>query len=167
LGKSAGALTDFTVTLWFKAESLNTVAATLIGKTGDAPDNVGWQVQLRRLKGQTNAGGTDTAGGIWLRLGNSSQKVVNVRYDQPAFTVGKWHHLACTFRGDTGTAEIFVDGKQLTRQTGIAISPKDTVSELRISSETAGFKGWVDELQIWDAPLTGSQIKEIVNQEGG
>jgi hypothetical protein len=92
---------------------------------------------------------------------------VNVRYDKPAFTIGKWHHLACTFRGDTGTAEIVVDGKQLTRQTGIAISPKDTVSEFRISSEAAGFKGWVDELQIWDGVLTGSQIKELVNQEGG
>jgi len=166
LGTKAGGLPEFSVTLWFKAESL-TRPATLIGKTGDAKENVGWQILLR---GVANPAGECTNGALWFVIGNAAQrKTFNLRYDRPAFTVGqgKWHHLACTFKEDTGEAKIFVDGTMITRSSGITLSAKDLVSELKINGNAGGFKGWVDELQIWDGVLTSSQIKELVNQEGG
>ena len=164
LGATAGALENLSVTLWFKVESLDR-PMTLIGKSGEAANNVGWQISLRRLKDPASE---VTGCGIWFMLGHGSQKqMFNVRYDRPAFTVGKgkWHHLACTFNSESGTAEIYADGVMITRSSGISQSPKDSVSELKINSN--GFKGWVDELQVWDGVLTGSQIKELVNQEGG
>ena len=101
-------------------------------------------------------------------LGNPAlRKTQNLRYDRPAFTVEEWHHLACTFESNSGTAEMYVDGVQLTRATGIAQSAQDLVSELKLGDNHYGFNGCMDELQIWDAPLTASQIKELANQEGG
>lgn len=166
LGTTAGALTDFSVSLWFKAESLDR-AATLLGKSGDAKENVGWQIQLRGL---ASPAGECTNGAIWFVIGHSAQrKSFNLRYDRPAFTVGqgKWHHLACTFKAATGEAQLYVDGTMLTRASGISQSPRDVVSELKINANAGGFKGCVDELQIWDGVLTSSQIKELANQEGG
>ena len=165
-GTQAGGLTNLSVTLWFKAENLEH-AATLIGKTGAAAADIGWHISLRPLKNQTNAAGQHDRGGIWFALGNATRKPHLVRYDRPAFTVGQWHHLAVTFDHATGTAELYLDGTQLTRETGIAQSPADLVSELRLGANPGGFKGWVDDLQIWDGVLTASQIKEMVNQEGG
>ena len=164
LGTTSGCLQTLSVTLWFKVESMDR-HATLLAKTGSATENVGWQISLRKL---TNPAGEITGGGIWFMIGNGTQrKTANVRYDRPAFTIGhnKWHHLACTFNGETGTAEIFVDGTMITRSTGISQSPKDAVSELKVNA--GSFKGWLDELQIWDGVLTDSQIKELVHQEGG
>jgi acyl-CoA thioesterase-1 len=167
LGKHAGGLKDLSVTLWFKVERMDR-HISLIGKTGEATENVGWQISLRR---QTNSAGECTTGGIWFIIGNSAfssqRKTQNVRYDRPAFTVGKWHHLACTFNGDIGEAQMFVDGTMLTRAPGIALSTRDLVSELKIGANNYGFNGWLDELQIWDGVLSASQIKELVNQEGG
>lgn len=164
LGVKAGALKSFTVTLWFKAEKFER-PMTLIGKTGASTNNCGWQISLRR---PAKTEGECTTGGIWFVLGNPAlRKTQNLRYDRPAFTVGKWHHLACTFEGNSGTAELYVDGVQLTRSTGIAQSAQDLVSELKLGDNHYGFNGCVDELQIWDAPLTASQIKELANQEGG
>ena len=59
------------------------------------------------------------------------------------------------------------DYAMLTRASGISQSPRDVVSELKINANAGGFKGCVDELQIWDGVLTSSQIKELANQEGG
>ena len=164
LGTRAGALKSFSVTLWLKAERLDH-HATLIGKAGAATNNVGWQISLRR---PTQAEGAASSGGIWFMIGNPAlRKTENLRYDRPAFTVGKWQHLACTFDGESGTAEMYVDGVLLTRASGIAQSALDPVSELKISDNHYGFNGWLDELQLWDGALTGSQIKELANQEGG
>jgi acyl-CoA thioesterase-1 len=169
LGAEAGGLQNLSVTLWFKAESLNQGTETLIKKTGDAKENVGWEISLRKLKEQTDVSGATTQYGIWFRIGNSSLKMFNLRYDRPAFTAGdgKWYHLAVTFDGETRTAKIYVDGILLTRASGISESPLDLVSQLTISDDRYGFKGWLDELQIWDGVLSDSQIKELVNQEGG
>jgi acyl-CoA thioesterase-1 len=164
LGTQAGALKSFSVTLWFKAEKFER-PMTLIGKTGTGTNNVGWQISLRR---PAKTEGECTAGGIWFMIGNPAlRKTQNLRYDRPAFTVGKWHHLACTFDGASGTAEMFVDGAMLTRSSGLSPNAQDVASELKLSDSHYGFNGCLDELQIWDGPLTGSQVKELANQEGG
>ncbi len=164
LGAQAGPLKSFSVTLWFKADQFER-PMTLIGKTGASTNNAGWQISLRHSAKTEGEGAT---GGIWFMIGNpATRKTQNLRFDRPAFTVGKWHHLACTFEGESGTAEMYVDGVQLTRATGIAQSAQDPASELKLGNNRYGFSGCLDELQIWDGPLTGSQIKELANQEGG
>ena len=159
LGTTAGGLADLSVTVWLKVASLERTT-TLLSKVGEGPDNVGWQITLHPVKD------SPTAGSVWFSLGHSTdrKKVVTLRYNRAAFTVGqnKWHHLAVTFASATGTAEIYVDGVMITRATGISLSPNDLVSELKLNAN-----GWVDDLQIWDGALPASRIKELVNQEGG
>lgn len=91
----------------------------------------------------------------------NSVKVVSTQ----ALTPGQWHHLAASYDG-TGTPEavkIYVDGKLVeTQSTGgkklTATMKTDAPFRIGGRYESSGFKGQIDEIQIYDRNLTAEEI---------
>jgi len=158
LGSAEGGLKSLSVTMWVKISPFASAAAVILAKDNSHGGANGWEICFRKLEDQT-------AAGIWWRIGGSTKQ--NVRYDRAALRFDQWHHVAVTFDGETGIAEIYIDAEMITRASGIIQSTEDLVGQFRISQNQYPFKGSIDELQIWDSALDVSAIKELFNQEGG
>lgn len=73
---------------------------------------------------------------------------------------GRWHHVAATYR-KTGNISIFFDAKE--KKGDLGVGPIVNDGDLYIGSDSAGgnnFTGNMDELRIYDAPLTAAQIQK-------
>ncbi|HLJ46233.1 MAG TPA: LamG domain-containing protein, partial [Bryobacteraceae bacterium] len=79
---------------------------------------------------------------------------------------GKWHHAAGTFDG--ATVRLYIDGKQVENGTPTALKIEhnlSTTNDLFIGTYLwpgiKGFIGSIDELSIYDRPLSPSEIEQI------
>jgi len=156
LGIEPGGLKNISITMWINVASVDSAAAVVLSKN-NGQEQAGWEICLRK--------GSGTEAGIWWRIGGTN--TYNLRYDRPALRFGQWHHLAVTFEEKKGTAVLYIDGNMITRASGIAQSPCNKTGQMQISHARYPFKGCLDDLQVWDGVLTESQIKAMVNQEGG
>jgi len=90
-------------------------------------------------------------------------------------TPGVWYHIAVT-HNDNGVHEIFVNGMKVGHGTQPSSKRRETRGDSRIkSSEPAdifiggggvyksGLNGCVDEIQIWNKPLTADEIQVAMN----
>ncbi|EMQ93778.1 hypothetical protein D778_01525 [Xanthomarina gelatinilytica] len=81
----------------------------------------------------------------------------------------KWYHVAVTFNG-VNQYHMYIDGFLIQSQTGpnpannsniALIGAMDTTNNAPINF----FGGGIDEVRIWNTPLSQTQIREMMNQE--
>ncbi len=68
---------------------------------------------------------------------------------------GRWYHIAWTYDGSF--SKVFIDGKELK-----SISAPGTLSpggDVTVGHPEKGFKGFIDELKVYDRALTPAEIK--------
>jgi Leucine-rich repeat (LRR) protein len=110
---------------------------------------------------------TDTC---WaLSLNQSDGSIGFSRYDcWPWFgtnipTANQWQHIAVTFDGTT--AILYVGGREVGRSSTFSFGPKRNASVVFGDVDPVGynpFHGAIDEVRIYDTPLTASQIQDLL-----
>lgn len=80
---------------------------------------------------------------------------------------GKWTHLALTWDAEIGSA-LYVDGRQVASTRGSFEPTPLTWWPGRIGSHTPGgaypFRGWVDELRLFDRQLSPEEVAVVAEQ---
>ena len=152
---------DFSIAVWIQvpADLDNSVKTILDNRSGSAPNLHGYSMYLSYDKL-----------GIQLADGGAHGGFTNYEVSNPMGLKGTgWHHLAVTVdRTVTQGIVFYLDGNPV----GFA-NPKNrkgslvSNSPLRIGANTADspFTGWflgdMDELQIWNRPLTDTEVANI------
>jgi hypothetical protein len=79
-------------------------------------------------------------------------------------TAGQWYHIAAV--NENGTRKLYVDGAQVALS-GTPITVQNNIDALRIGSDFNGrfFDGSIDEVRIWKAARTQTDIREKMHRE--
>ena len=137
-------VTDFTVSLWVQANHTGQARhSSAIAVNDVAGDDNSFQIQT--------GGGSP---GNWELYHNNS-------YIFGAVDSTSWQHLVATFENDRVT--LYLDAIEVLNQS----VPNGTVNSIEIYKfgvNRAGntfFTGSIDDVQIWDAALTSSEVEEV------
>jgi len=77
---------------------------------------------------------------------------------------GIWHYVAFTVDTSTGLFKIYVDGKQEGSKTSTITSSIITSGTINLGGGAVPFKGWIDEVKIYNSALTSDEIKLDMNR---
>ena len=143
---------DFTMSVWFKADTINSNPASdyysLIDLRGSLGDNAPTLYMSQQA-------------GYRLYAYNGSS-VVN--YDTTP-TTGQWYHVAYVREGTTGT--IYLDGSSVASGTDNKdydlSTPAPTIGKVATSATGQYFVGAVDEFSLFDSALQDVDISAIYN----
>lgn len=140
---------NFSIEAWIKSNASNGNTQTIISK---------------RLN-------TSSPDGYDLRLVNNivsfnfNNNFINASH---AIDTNRWYHIGVTFDGTN--YKLYIDG--LLEKTGSGVNPTsnsvDCVLGAMAQNSTTPynyFNGYIDEVRIWNASLTISQIRQMMNQE--
>ena len=89
---------------------------------------------------------------------------VDVDLDPTPLSINVWHHICVTSTSTTasgGTAILYVDGVSVASGAGSALTAVAT--DILVSDGLSAFSGKVDEVAIWNAPLTAAQVSTLYN----
>ncbi len=139
-----GALNDFTLSLWFQAAELSADLRTLIGKGGGTP-SFAVLVQEGAI--------------IWIEGEDPSPILAS---SPNAIQAGQAHHLVAVSDQRAGSRRIalYLDGELLAEQADPDRVPDERESLLYIGAfnHALGFEGILDDLQVYDRPLSAEHI---------
>ncbi len=80
---------------------------------------------------------------------------------------GTWYHAVCVFDTINDTFRIYINGNQVYSASETS-DPSDEVASLCIGSYNLGadqhFSGKIDEVKIWNYPLTQEQVSGVYNE---
>ena len=140
---------NFSIEAWIKSNASNNNTQTIISK---------------RLN-------TSSPDGYDLRLVNNivsfnwNNNSINATH---AIDTNRWYHIGVTFDGTN--YKLYIDG--LLEKTGSGVNPTSNsvdcvLGAMAQNSTTPNnyFNGYIDEVRIWNASLTISQIRQMMNQE--
>ena len=139
--------------IWVR--TTDTYGALLGNKNWYSGANIGWVISQYRPD--------------WLNYA----AVGAARYDigNYAWADGNWHHVAATFDRDANLVTAYVDGTATTNAplgtTGLeSLTPTDIITTLVGSSGNGADSGFgaVDDLGMWERPLSGQEILAIFVQ---
>lgn len=111
--------------------------------------------------------GTDLTSGK-LRFWPVGSDQGGVMLSASTIPLNNWTHVAATYDAASGTARLFINGVQDSIKsiyTGQNVSPAP--GDLRLGADRSGlnpayfFRGWLDEVRIWDEPRSQSQIAAL------
>lgn len=160
---------DFTLEAWIKLEeAVSGYNSSLMAKRG-GPDQRGMNWGL-----VPTSGGNDRVyfGVTSSRFVNETVKYLDIGHKLLANT---WYHLAVSYHGASGSAEIFVNGSSIGSVTGLPTSVANNSANLTPLAEVnndAYFDGKVDEYRIWNIARTETEIAsdydhELIGNEAG
>ena len=147
---------EFSISLWFNTTVNPSVQHTMLGgiKEQGTNDSV---VAFKMLN--------DGYSKFYLR---GTDGTLHILADTVDATDGNWHHLVGTVSSSIGV--FYVDGQQVDSAT---ISNNITVDNLLIGAENNRatlspvnyFNGSIDQVRIYDAALTSSQVTQLYNEK--
>ncbi|OIQ28280.1 MAG: hypothetical protein BM564_09410 [Bacteroidetes bacterium MedPE-SWsnd-G2] len=145
----------FSVETWIKSEENNLNSQTILSKRNSKDLTTGFDLSLVDNIISFN----------WDEFNSLSSPY--------PISTERWYHLAVTFNGSE--YNLFIDGVLVNSTTGSAPTPNSSITEFilgamdQTSTEpfrpTNYYKGWIDEVRIWDVGLTANQIRIMMNQE--
>ncbi|WP_340113140.1 LamG-like jellyroll fold domain-containing protein [Maribellus mangrovi] len=142
-------LNDFTISVWVKPAALDTWA-----RIWDFGINTDYNMFLTP---KTNDGFVRFA----IKAGGSEQQIRTTK----TIPTHSWTHIAVTKSENTAT--MYIDGEVAGRNTGTTINPSDlgyTTQNYVGKSQWPDpiFKGWIDELQIYNASMSQAEIADLM-----
>lgn len=84
-------------------------------------------------------------------------------------TFGSWQHVAVTFSDATNTVVLYKNGVEAARASIFTASPLNSASELLIGRTfdvRDSFKGYIDEVRIYNRALSASEVSQLAGQGG-
>ena len=156
---------EFTVTCWVKfTNHASTAANQFILGNNNSGDQVGMMLWYdnRSSPGPANK---------QLRVvvspdvgGSSSDVYVNVTN---GITDNNWHHIAVTGSGSGGTLKMYRDGSLIGSTSGLTTTTNTSLHDMlfgAVGTTPAGFfKGYLDEVAIFDYELSSNEINNLVS----
>lgn len=106
---------------------------------------------------------SDEGDGTMTGIFTKRQYVNTSRSSWPA---GEWNHVTLTLSDQDGdfVSRLYING-QLVDTDELGVDPEGTLSNISVGAmDTSGrrpFKGAVDELAIWNRPLTGGEVRKL------
>lgn len=92
--------------------------------------------------------------------------VENGRFDllltsEKSVADGQWHHIAATW--SQFSVDLYIDGSMVARSAEFRGMQQGVLTEVRFGSGTTGsestpFNGWIDEIALWNRPLTTVEV---------
>ncbi|NTV30969.1 DUF2341 domain-containing protein [candidate division WWE3 bacterium] len=149
-----------TVSAWFNADSIASGSRTYLVTKGTT-DNYEWGLGFY---GTSNAYCEAwTAGGNnHLGAGGGEGYITGVNV-----TTGSWHNLTCVIISDV-RLDIYLDGELRYTDTTPAYSMSNGSSTVDIGRRSDGadneFDGTIDDVHIFNSPLSSDQVKNLRNQ---
>lgn len=145
----------FTLAAWFKTDTDFSVPGHIIDKGG-----IGSEIEGKNL----NFGiwiGTDER----LKFGFETSSGINVLVTSPnKYNDYKWHYLVGVFDDDLDLLKLYVDGELVSQKTTQYVPDTSGIQPVRIGANSLTpsnfFKGSLDEIRIWDRPLSAQEIKD-------
>ncbi len=139
-----------TVMGWFKADSLPSSGQL----KGIIVKNLNYELYL------------DENGNIYWWWNNASDTSRSLTSSGVTITTGSWYHVALVY-DNSGSQKIYIDGIERNSDT-FSENLKTTANTLKIGA-TAGsngryFDGQIDEVRVYNAALSASQINVAMNQ---
>ncbi|MBV1888008.1 MAG: choice-of-anchor D domain-containing protein, partial [Urechidicola sp.] len=148
---NAGDVTDlsgaFTISAWINKDSND---GSIVSKR-DSGFTAGYDFRI------------NVSGNLEMSWINSGAKTITSSITIPN---GIWHHVAVIYDGTD--AKLYIDGVEDSSITTSLITPLATSEDFRIAtgnSPTSYFEGNIDEIRIWDLPLSEDELHFIMNQE--
>jgi hypothetical protein len=154
---------SFTLETWVKQDASSTGNGMLISKRDcNKGTNLGYSLSL--VSHFPNIKWYDNSGVLIFDLTST-------------YPIGtdRWHSLSVTYDMASTTAKIYIDGIEVATSNAVSAPPSatnesllvgakfdDTDLSVKLSNE---FKGWIDEIRVWNIALTPTQIREMMNQE--
>ena len=141
---------SMTIAVWVSIKEKPAGPAWIVGKAGNLPAHYlfGYHSTPQNIRLKLDDGGTD------LKL----DSVTDI-YD------GKWHHLTAVRDRSKKQARIYVDGKlDVEAQDNTGDTTNDAVLHIGQRGDNGQFfpaGARIDELAIWDEPLTAAEIKRV------
>lgn len=152
---------SFSVQVWVKTLSDAEQGSPIIGnKKSGEDDQAGWQIFSQE-------------NGAWgLRLTDGKQQYLYQPTTRQRINDGQWHQLVINIERPKNEARMFFDGQQMAiynlGQLGDLSSPLRTVVggsdeyfEWGSAGQWTAFNGFVDEVKIWNRPVTAQEVKRL------
>jgi|GEM_PF-6178835 hypothetical protein len=155
----------------YRTESgVPTLFPTIMDKSGDANGENGWNFYLNNHF-IINEGETTSWPAYYNIHGAYKERDGAIPHN------GTWQHVCFTWDGDTGFAgtELYVNGVLLTSlayAADVGGPYNDAANSLGIGGQAAGlssqwFKGRLDNVRLYNRALSGAEVLEIYQSEGG
>ncbi|WP_053978390.1 LamG-like jellyroll fold domain-containing protein [Mangrovimonas xylaniphaga] len=142
----------FSLSVWVKPGSVSSNTQTILSKRDAGNLSTGYDLRLVN----------NTISFRWN--GNSLISPYQI-------STQRWYHIAVTYSGST--YKLYIDGIEVNSSNGTAPISNSREFIVGAMDQTTTppfkpvnyFKGWMDELRIWDVALTQDQLKLMMNQE--
>jgi len=156
-------LTTGTISGWFNSADPSTGALFSISEDNAADNN-----RMTVYTNNNTGSYLDESFSFKIKNAGIFQLIMHVRKGNAFFTDGNWHHFAVVIDGINN--KIYIDGvdQPVTFEFGNATTAAFTnitnpnsirIGDQRTSlSENTFFKGYIDELALWNRPLTAIEI---------
>ncbi len=140
---------DFSASLWISTPNVNQVWGMPFTKSNDSTAG-SWEIRLHNNQGRIEfrSKTPDTSTIHTVLLSNNN-----------------WHHIAVVKQGTNAT--IWLDGVEGPTQTNFYSTANPTINYLigarNPNSPAHFFNGLIDEVALWDRPLTSQEIQSLYN----
>ena len=149
-------LDNYTIELWMYVENGTDNLSTLIGKNNNNESS--YSLQISNVSEGTLR--------FWVFDGTGY--LANMYSSAGAFVVDEWTHVAITYDNTTQLYTMYVNGDVVASYTGISgTHASDLPIQIGrgIGSSDYLFKGKMDEIRIWDRPLSACEISSVAYNE--
>lgn len=145
-GAVVGSAGTLAASLWLRPNYLNRTQIPL-DKT-PAAGSSGWRIEINQ----------DAS--VSFRIG-SGTTFARISSGTNVFTWGQWVAVAVNFSNSVAT--LYVNGQQAAQSGTLSVGTAETATTLRVGSPSVfstgfGFSGTIDELEIYDTPLTATAL---------
>jgi hypothetical protein len=161
LPSSMGWIYDLTFSFWMYTTALpGSGQATPFGFSNGS-DGAGPYVCIQ----------SNTTGMLTWAIYSSSTASYTVDSAAGAIVANTWHHITGTFTA--GIAKLFINGTQVGATSingALSISTAAAITRLyigaRVSTGVYGFKGYIDDVRIYNRALSASEVSALANNVG-
>src|SRR5664280_2555641 len=149
---------SMTLEAWVMATGVPADDGQIIAKSDSASPSVGWQ-----FKTSPDTGVRTFA----LSISPNGSNLVQ-RYSTTLVALNTWYHVAGVYNASGGTLDIYVNGvldDGTLRGGTVPAAQFDPSQNVLIGKRGSGwyFKGTIDELRVYNVPLTQAQIQADMN----
>lgn len=143
------------VTFWMRRESVGK-QREILWSAGEGPAEASIQAHI------------DADGRIGFFMEDGRHDVLITTTE--TIDAGTWRHFAVSW--SPSAVELYLDGKQVARETGVRAMQQGNLPELRFGSgppsqDTTSFNGWLDEAALWDRALTPIEVQQQYRSASG
>jgi hypothetical protein len=149
-------LSEYTLELWMYVESGTDNLSTLIGKNNNNEST--YSLQISNVSEGTLR--------FWVFDGTGY--LANMYSSAGAFVVDEWTHVAITYDNTTQLYTMYVNGDVVASYTGTSGTHASNLPiqiGRGIGSSDYLFKGKMDEIRIWDRPLSACELNSVAYNE--